>query len=319
LTSRELARKFPIQYLGTLGNRRPGYFGDMNDKPLPDAIRAGTGNVSVNVNDLGELTLTGKDRRGKAWKAILGNFPTLYACRFYVGDLDKNGLRDIVLVFPTGGNGLAPTSTFLAISFDIAGRPVAFEADGYWELNDSAIFDLLDMDKNGRAELVYMNFDDGYWITNVYEIANARWQKVRRLAGRNYPIYTRFTYRPNKKPTVPKPTRHPYVPDLSNSLPVVQGHLTSYKWANVEQSEDILLGIKSKFGITSYCKPVSWYASFSLAIDGEEGRTIVFLSANEKEIKSALDTIVSGKYLVFVFGKRRAKECSPELLWAQSD
>ena len=105
LTKRELAKKFKIQYVGTLGNRRPGYFGDMKDKALPDTLYAGTGKVNVDVNGSGELTLSGKDRRGKTWKANLGNFPTAYACRFYVGDLDNNGFRDIVLVFPTGGNG----------------------------------------------------------------------------------------------------------------------------------------------------------------------------------------------------------------------
>jgi hypothetical protein len=259
--------------------------------------------------------LKGNDRLDKFWTANLGNFPTAYACRFYVGDLDKNGFRDIVLVFPTGGNGLAPSSHFLAVMFDRSGRPLVFQADGYWELNDSAIFDLLDMDRDGRAELVYMNFDDGYWITNVYEAANGRWQEVRRFAGRNYPIYTRFTYQPNKKPTIPKSTRHPYAPDLSNSVPVVKGRLGSYEWANVAQSEDILLRINSN-SVVTLCRPVSWYASFSIVIDSEEGRKIVSISASEEEARSALDRIVKGAYVVSVFGKRRADRCSPEILWA---
>src|SRR5438552_2347461 len=103
LTKHELAKKFPTQYVGTLGNRRPGYFDDMKDKVLTDTIQAGTGKVNVDVNDAGELLLSGKDRHGKRWNADLGNSPTSYACRFYVGDLDNNGFRDIVLLFPTDG------------------------------------------------------------------------------------------------------------------------------------------------------------------------------------------------------------------------
>src|SRR5215470_2807196 len=114
LNKRELANRFPIHYVGTLGDRRPGYFGAMVDQDLPKTIKAGASGISVSVNDNSELMLAGKDRHDKNWNADLGTSPISYACRFYVADLDRNGIRDIALVFPTGGNGLAPSSHFLA-------------------------------------------------------------------------------------------------------------------------------------------------------------------------------------------------------------
>ncbi|HKC85713.1 MAG TPA: hypothetical protein VKG02_07060, partial [Blastocatellia bacterium] len=79
--------------------------------------------------------------------------------------MDSNGIRDLVVIYPTGGNGLAPTSHFFSLTFDELGRPVPFKADGYFQESNKGITDLVDLDRDGRAELIYMNFDDGYWIT----------------------------------------------------------------------------------------------------------------------------------------------------------
>ena len=53
----------------------------------------------------------------------------------------------------------------IAITFDDNARRVTFEADGYFQETDEQIFDLVDLNQNGRAELIYMNFNRGYWIT----------------------------------------------------------------------------------------------------------------------------------------------------------
>ena len=58
------------------------------------------------------------------------------------------------------------------------GRPVPFEADGYFQEDGRGIYDLVDLDGDRRAELVYMNFDDGYWVTNLYEAEAGRWRRV---------------------------------------------------------------------------------------------------------------------------------------------
>lgn len=218
LTKRELSRRFPITYVGTLGAERPGYFPSVSDKPVPSTINVGPSGAVVTSTGEDNVVITGKDKHQHEWRVQLDPSALYYACRFYEADLDRNGTRDALLVYPTGGNGLAPTSHLLAITFDDAGRPVTFAAEGYFQELDGQIFDVVDLNGNGRAELIYMNYDDGYWITNIYEVRNGRWRRiVGRHGNRRYPLYTRFTFKPNHKPTLPKRGRHPTAPDLSNA------------------------------------------------------------------------------------------------------
>jgi hypothetical protein len=315
LSDAETAQSFPVEYVGTWGKGRPGYFPEMRDERLPERLNVGASGAKVSVKDDEDLLISGRDRAGKEWRVELG--PAVYSCRFYLADLDRNGLRDVVLLFPTGGNGLAPTSHLFALTFDERGRPVPFEADGYFEEKNGRVFDLVDLDRDGRAELIYMNFDDGYWITNLYEVGGARWRRIRgRHAGRSYPLYTRFTNRPNRKPSTPKRGRHPFAPDLSNDSPVLRGRLLSYAWADVSVSEDITLTLENARGEKILSRPVSWYASFALVLDTQEGRRIVSLSAGEGAFRVALDEVVEKGYAVALYGRRRADASGPEILWA---
>ena len=309
LTKSELSRRFPLTYAGTLGHGRPGYFEGQSDKPLPNSIGIGPSGAVVTTTDDRDLVITGKDKLKREWTIQLG---FSYACRFYEADLDRNGIRDGVLVFPTGGNGLAPTSHLLTITFDQAGRPVLFQADGYFQELEGQIFDLVDLNRNGHAELIYMNFDDGYWITTIYEVNNARWQRITaRHVNRTYPLYTRFTFKENHKPVAPKRGRHPFTPDLSNRSPQLTGRLLSY-------DENLSLSIQDSAGHIVTSKPVTWYGTFAVLLDSPSGRKIVSMSAEEEALKSLLDKIISAKYQVTLFGKRAPSTSSPELLWAVS-
>ena|GEM_PF-233830 len=317
LNRSELNQRFPVRYLGSIGNLRPSFFEPKQDTTLPERIAIGPSGASVKISAEDELLITGMDKKGAFWRVNLGDFPIAYSCRFYSADLDHNGLRDLILIYPTGGNGLAPASHFFSLTFDGQGRPVPFGADGYFQDSDKGIFDLVDLDRDGRAELIYMNFNDGYWITNLYEVRGARW---RRISGqhdhRSYPLYTRFTYRSNRKIAVPAAGRHPSAPDLSNREPYFRGRLVSYQWANVNQSEDIELVVETNQGQKITSKPVSWGATFSVILDGPEERTIVSLSADEKRIRSVLDEIVRGDYQVSLYGDRRGDGSGTEILWA---
>jgi hypothetical protein len=178
LNRSELGNRFPVKYLGTIGDLRPGYFeaaqdapppdkvviGNLafykdfkapQDTPLPDREEVGPSGANVAKSANGALLITGKDRNDSPWSVDLGDFTLNYACRFYSADLDRNGIRDLVLIFPTGGNGLAPTSHFFSLTFDEQGRPVPFEADGYFEESVKGVTDLVDLNRNGRAELIY--------------------------------------------------------------------------------------------------------------------------------------------------------------------
>lgn len=312
LTKAELSRRFPVRYIGTLGHDRPGYFEDQSDKPLSQTIGIGPSGAVITTTDDRDVIITGQDKLRRGWSIHLGSSVLSFACRFYDADLDRNGIRDGVLVFPTGGNGLAPTSHFLAITFDESGRPVTFEADGYFQELDGQIFDLVDLNRNGRADLIYMNYDDGYWITSIYEVRNARWQRiVGRHATRTYPLYTRFTFKENHKSVVPKRGRHPFAPDLSNRFPQLTGRLVSYK-------EDLSLLIRDARGKDVTSKPVRWYACFAVVLDAPDGRKIVSMNAEEEALKSLLDKIISANYKVTLFGTRDPNTSSPELLWAVS-
>lgn len=316
LTAAEISKKFSVEYVGTLGTERPGYFAAQMDKEFQGRLRIGPSGALVSKTNEDDLIIAGKDKSNKDWSVQLGLY---YACRFYEADLDRNGIRDAVLVFPTGGNGLAPTSHLLAITFDQKGRPVTFEADGYYQELDGTIFDLVDLDHDGRAELIYMNFDSGYWITNLYKVRNGRWQRIVGPQGKRiYPLYTRFTFKENHKSTVPKRGRHPFAPNLSNTSPGKFGRLLSYRWGNVADSEDILLTVKDRRGKVVSSDPVSWYASFAVVVDTNEGRRIISLSAKADVVKALLDEIIVNGYEIALYGQRRPHLSSPEIIWADS-
>jgi hypothetical protein len=317
LSKAETGRRFPVRYAGTLTNRgRADYFEGTKERPLPDHAGIGPSGARVSRTEDEDLVLTGKDQGGRVWRVLLGAMASSYPCRFYVADLDRNRIDDAVLVCPTGGNGLAPSRHLLAITFDRQGRPVPFEADGYFEEDERGIFDLVDMDRDGRAELIHMKYDEGYWVTNLYEAGDARWRRVAgRHARRSYPLYTRFTYRPNRRPTRPRRGRNPFAPDLSNAAPALRGRILSYRWADLSQSEDIQMTVSDGRGRETTCSPVSWYGSFGFVRETEQGRTVVYAYGNEEEAKELLEEARAGRLEVVFYGRRRADKCSPEWAW----
>jgi hypothetical protein len=318
LTRAETSRRFPVKLIGhTGGGDRPGYFARGSDAAAAATARMSVGpsGASFEMDEEGRSVLTGKDRGGAAWRVRLGNLSG-YGAHLYTADLDRDGVNDLVIVTPTGGNGLAPTSHLIALTFDERGRPVLFEADGYFQEDARGVFDLLDLDRDGRAELLYMNFDDGYWITTLYEVEGGRWRRVEGAHGgrRTYPLYTRFTNRANRRPTAPESGRKPFMPDLSNAAPVLRGTLASYEWADVSQSENIKLFVSTDGGPVT-CSPVSWFGSFGVVSDSAEGREVVTVYGNEEAAKGLLEAAVKAKSEVTLYGRRSAEGCSPEWVW----
>ena len=315
LSRAETNRRFPVKPLGETGGGRPGYFGTGADgAPAPARMNVGPSGASFEMDEEGGAVIGGKDKGGGAWRVRLGNLSG-YGSRLYTADLDRDKVEDLVIVSPTGGNGLAPSSHLLALTFDEKGRPMLFEADGYFDYDERGIFDLLDIDRDGRAELLYMKFGGGYWVTTLYEAGNGRWRRVEGAHGRRtYPLYTRFTNRPNRRPTVLSPGRRPFTPDLSNAAPVVRGTLASYEWANVRQSENIRLVVNTQGGRVE-CSPVAWFGSFGVVADSAAGREVVTVYGNEEAAKALLDAAVKARSEVTLYGRRSAEGCSPEWLW----
>lgn len=313
LSSAETGRRFNVKLLGETGGGRPGHFG------TGGAAKTGVGpsGSSFEMDEEGGAVVTGRDGGGAAWRVRLGNLSG-YGSRLYAADLDRDGVQDLVIVSPTGGNGLAPSSHLFALTFDEKGRPVPFEADGYFEADARGVFDLLDIDRDGRAELLYMNFDDGYWVTTLYEAEGGRWRRVEGAHGRRrYPLYTRFTNRPNRRPAAPRDGRNPFTPDLSTAAPTLRGTLASYEWADVSRSENIKLFVDGPEGGRVVCSPVAWYGSFGVVSDSAEGREVVTVYGNEGAAKALLDAALKAKSEVTLYGRRSAEGCSPEWLWVR--
>ena len=196
LNEQELSLRFPQhvvrkQFLPLMGSQ--------------EIVRIGS--ATVRFLEPNRIQFSGKDSAARPWTV------TASGCMggaLYTADLDHNGTTDIIYASYTGGNGWAPPAHVLTLLFEENGRPVVSEMDGYFETDTRGLKDLLDLDGNGKAELLRQSFDDGYWITSLYEAEDAHWRLVKgQHAARQYPLYTRFTNRPNRQPTAPAPGRHP--------------------------------------------------------------------------------------------------------------
>ena len=321
LTKAETARRFPLKYEGTFTSGELDAEAKIKETLLPEKVNIGVSGAKLTKRKVGEeneeLTIVGTDKSGKEWSVILGGTTVMHGFKFYTADLDKNGIQDGVLLAYTMGNGTAPTRHIETLTFDNAGRPILFEIEGYFHEVADGIFDVVDLDSDDHAEIIYMNHSNGYWVTSIYEINNARWKRMNgKHAERNFPLYTRFTNKPNRVAVTPKAGKKPTSDDLSNDVPKITGQLTSYKWADVSGSEDILLNVKTRDGKKMIASPVSWYSSFSVIIDTTEGRRIFSMSAVEKTFKAALNEVVKNKYDVSFFGQRGFGKPSPEIMWA---
>ncbi len=308
LTQAELSNQFPLRYYGTL------------EKPEHLIHMIGTKSLStIQISMTDEMLVRGQDDHHMPWRVHLQgkSYLSQYSL-VYTADFDLNGYEDLLLLLPTGGNGLAPTTHLVTLLFDPSGRPLPFAAEGYWQYDEQGMTGFLDLDHNGTAELIAMHLADGYWITNLYTAHTARWQKISgAFMRRHYPLFTRFTDHPNRQAEALPTTQQPFSPDVSNARPQHHGQLIEYQWADIAMSEDIRFTLLTEQGDTVVCSPVSWYASFTVVIDTAERREITSLSAPEHRVKMLFDEILAQEYVVSVYGQRSADDCSPELLWAQ--
>ena len=306
LNETELGMRFPQRVL------RSNFVQEMS-------ARVGTTTVRF-LEPANEIQFAGKDLAGKPWKVTAD---AMRGGALYSADLDHNGIVDLIYAAYTGGNGLDPPMHVLTLLFDSSGRPVPSEMDGYFEIDSHGVKDLVDLDGDGRAELVRQSFDDGYWITSLYEARDAHWTLIHgRHAARDYPMYTRFTNRSNRVPTNPGPGRHPIEDDLSNAVQPggAEVRIEHLKWANVQQSENPVLQLSDG----RRCEEIAWYSSALVIVDSSTGRSAATLGAPE-EARQLLENIVRRHLPVRISGNRRNRDstgkneqarCSPEMVWA---
>ena len=276
------------------------------------------GSITVRFLEPNRIQFSGTDLKGKRWTVTASE---MMGGALYSADLDHNGTTDLIYACHTGGNGWAPSMQVLTLLFDKTGRPIPSEMDGYFEIDERGLKDLLDLDGDGRAELIRQAYDDGYWITSAYEARDAHWHRLGGEHGpRKFPIYTRFTNRTNRVPTTPAPGRHPTEDDLSNDTTVFSGQITAVHWANIQTSENPEVELAG--GVA--CRPVAWYSSMVVVLDTPNGRTAATLGASE-EAHGILDAMMKSKVTVEVKGQRRyavtgdrpskPTRCVPETIW----
>lgn len=267
----EYRKKFRMQHLLTIPF--PADFQSMPEQRFPQAGVSGvTLKLSKVEDDLDEWVLQGKDKTGHPWSLYTGQlaYPSDSA-QIFQADLDRNGINDLIIWAPNHGAGMAPYSRLEIITFESNGRPVLLETWSYYSVGQHGIDDLLDLHGNGRAQLLTMHYSDGYWLTDLYQVDNARWRRVMGRFGQlSYPALTRFSYRPSR--TLVKSVRadrHPVAPDMSNQHPWGR---TIYRLADAEGNH--LRGDGKTLTINPYFA--------ALVVDQPGGRTILSSSANDQ-------------------------------------
>ena len=295
-----------------------------HQQQIPIEFEAGAtanfGNALIRLEEHGRLLIKGRDRAGAEW-SFEGHWDS-FGGGFFTADLDNSGTLDLIFASSSGGVGLSPTMSIVTLMFDHDGRPIPCEMDGYFEIDKKGVKDLLDLDGDGRAELIRQAYDDGYWITSLYEAREGRWLLVKGTHGqRSFPLYTRFTNRPNQVPTLPTRGRNPIEDDLSNDSPLFSSKLRAVNWAKVAQSENPELTLSDE----TICRPVAWLATMTVILDTKSGRETATLSAPE-ETRRLLETIRDRNLSVHIMGRRRypvtgdrpfkPTTCVPETVWA---
>jgi hypothetical protein len=303
-----LKRDLKLGYEFIAENTGSKYILDIGDKRIT---------ISAKVSDDERppyLEFSGVNKKNMKWEII-----TDKGYYIYHGDLDKNGQQDIVIVSYTGGCGMAPSTHILTFMFDDDGLPVPFACDSYSDAEENFVDDITDIDGDGKAVLIHMTFGDGYWVTSLYKAGNARWLPVRGIKyNKEFPCYTRFSFKENHKPTKLKQGKSLYAPDLSNATLSFKGVLKSFKMANIEQSEPVELKISDNKNEIHNCFPNSWESTCNIVIDSRDERRVVNYGAGQAVVENAYNEIYKGKYELEIFGNREsADKCDPELIWAK--
>ncbi len=129
LTQAELSDRFPVRCYGTL------------EKPEHLIHMTGATSLStIQISMTDEMLVRGQDDRHMPWRVHLRgeSYLSQYSL-VYTADLDLNEYEDLLLLLPTGGNGLAPTTQLVTLLFDPSGRPIPFAAEGYWQYDEQGM------------------------------------------------------------------------------------------------------------------------------------------------------------------------------------
>ncbi len=123
-------------------------FLDLEDKLKKSDKPVTVGPYTLSLNDADGFVVEGRDRKGKTWK-IVRNFNGL-GTDIYAADLASDGEVDLVIVSPTAGCGMAPSTAVCFILIDKLGSPHVIDLQGYNRINAKT-------KKNGIEDIVTLD------------------------------------------------------------------------------------------------------------------------------------------------------------------
>ncbi|MCI0525776.1 MAG: hypothetical protein L0Y75_10980, partial [Acidobacteria bacterium] len=311
---------FPLKLLADGRNRE-------QSDGIDDEFQIGLGIARVSLSLDKGVSITGQGKSGKAWEVKLKDFPVAFGYELYSGDLDNNGLVDLVLVTYTASNGFLPYSILSIITFDSQGLPVLLRDGLNVEAKMEGIAEIVDLDGDGKAEFIATHYDqedgknkwDGYYIADIYKVEDARWHRLRRFGNYSFPVYTHYS--PEDKgqylirhPERPFLGRRPAAPDLSTAHPVVSG-----KVLDVSRQKNGFVSFKlgaSKRSVVRSFREIwdkCYLNDFVLIIDTKEKRQIRVLPGDEETID--LQTADYKYRNAKLYGNCVPGKLSPNLVW----
>jgi hypothetical protein len=296
LTAAELSRRIELKQIPLAG--------------VPGVTKDGDVTIETGLgDDHNVIIFSGRDKAGKPWTAWSNLGPTDSRALYSI-DVARDGAHGLIFIDGSGANGWGPSTNILMLTFDSAGRPMPTSFAGYDAFDATSIDHLIDFVGDGRPAFVLQSFDDGYWVTSLYVLDKGRWSLAHgRYGGRSFPLYTRFTNRPNTKPTTPSRGRHPREGDYSTGDFGPAGlRIADLHWSDEDGAMSLGLSDGRK------CS-----AGFVI-VDTDEGRQIALgVSAEVRRLLAeaktkSMDVTTVGKT---VWPDVPQPACAPDSIWAR--
>ena len=147
----------------------------------------------------GGIEISSRDRSGRQWSMVSPS----HACHeIWVRDFDRNGQLDALVSGYSGAAGIRPETVHYFVLRDSLGQPIPWRVYTYGLFEDEGRTDLLDLNKDGRLEVLVASYGNSdvdeynYWTYELYEARNGLWHLVQGQHGPvSYPVYSKFTFR----------------------------------------------------------------------------------------------------------------------------
>jgi hypothetical protein len=267
---------------------------------------------------LGEVRLS-KTFLGRSWRVEL-----FYLREVWKADLDGNGTKDYVFSNPGPyGNGrTTPVHSLTILLMDSNGMPVPYFTTMYNRPDAPALRHLVDLDQDGRAELIVSRYDEngsdpnvtafcsGHWVHHLFRFRNLAAEEYRGsiAGGLRFPIVHPWTHGTKVCGQTPGSPVFPATIDEWGTVPggvsrVVPG-----------STDDDRIPIDPPVQGCQYLYPeVAVY-------DSPRFREIAFPSVSGERLTSLLKRIREDQAPVELRGVRRGrpagKNCRVNVLWA---